>query len=544
VYRRRPACARVQHCGHRPGPRCLDIDKKEAEALLGYGIGRLAQQLILFKCRRGERYDMRRAKAGLVSRTHPLQRPAIDMSKTSAVVHAKHAPRKSAVSPAERKVAGKGLRDTVPRNAHAAWQASVQRADPIGILRAADVVRQPHLVPLRYGRMLQSPFTFYRGSAGVMAADLARTPTTGIHVQTCGDCHLLNFGGFATPERRLIFDINDLDETLPGPWEWDVKRLVASFVLAARANGLSDETGRDAAVACACSYRQAMHDFADMNVLDVWYARLDDTDVLSMLPQDRKAILKKRIAKATAASSSELLFPKLIESAGHEPRIHDSPPIVFHADASQAAGNMDMIKHVLARYRETLAEDRRVLFDRYRLVDAAVKVVGIGSVGTLCMVLLMMSMAENPLFLQVKQANASVLEPYVGKSAFAHHGQRVVMGQRLMQPASDLFLGWATGPENQHFYARQLRDVKLSPLVETFDAAMLAIYGTICGWVLARAHAKAGDPWALAGYLGNSDQFEHAMGQFALLYADQAELDHATLRAAVKAGTIDVELER
>jgi Uncharacterized protein conserved in bacteria (DUF2252) len=466
------------------------------------------------------------------------------MPKTSTLVSSQQARRESTASPTERKAAGKSLRDTVPRNAHAAWRAPVQRVDPIGILRAADVVRQPHLVPLRYGRMLQSPFTFYRGSAGVMAADLARTPTTGIHVQACGDCHLLNFGGFATPERRLIFDINDLDETLPGPWEWDVKRLVASFVLAARANRLSDANGRDAAVACARSYRQATHDFADMNVLDIWYARLDDTDVLSRLPQDRKAVLKKRIAKATAAGSSELLFPKLVESADHEPRIHDSPPTIFHAEASQAAGNMDMIKHVLAKYRETLGEDRRVLLDRYRLVDAAIKVVGIGSVGTLCMVLLMMSITENPLFLQVKQANASVLESYVGKSAYPHHGQRVVMGQRLMQPASDAFLGWATGPENRHFYARQLRDVKLPPLVETFDAAMLTTYGAICGWVLARAHAKAGDPWAIAGYLGNSDQFEQTMGKFALLYADQAEHDHAALKAAVKAGTIEVELER
>jgi hypothetical protein len=472
------------------------------------------------------------------------QRPVIDMAKTSTVESAKHARRGSAAAPAERRAAGKSLRSTVPRNVHAAWDASAQRADPIGILRSADTVRQQHLVPLRYGRMLQSPFTFYRGSAGVMAADLARTPVTGINVQVCGDCHLLNFGGFATPERRLIFDINDLDETLPGPWEWDVKRLVASFVLAARANGLSDENGQEAAVECARSYRRAMHDFAAMNVLDIWYARLDDAHVLSMLPPDRKAGLKKRLAKATAAGSSELLFPKLTESAGRELRIHDSPPTVFHVEAPHTAGDMDVIKHVLAQYRQTLEEDRRVLFDRYRLVDAAIKVVGIGSVGTLCMVLLMMSIADNPLFLQVKQAGASVLEAYVGKSAFPHHGQRVVMGQRLMQPASDLFLGWATGPENRHFYARQLRDVKLSPLVETFDAAMLVVYGTMCGWVLARAHAKAGDPWALAGYLGNSDQFEQAMGKFGLVYADQAERDHAALKAAVKAGTIEVELER
>jgi uncharacterized protein (DUF2252 family) len=399
------------------------------------------------------------------------------------------------------------------------------------------------LVPLRYGRMLQSPFTFYRGSAGVMAADLARTPVSGIRVQVCGDCHLMNFGGFATPERRLIFDINDLDETLPAPWEWDVKRLVASFVLAARANGLSDADGRNAAVACARSYRRKTRDFAAMDVLDVWYARLDDSDFLAMLPQDRKAVLKKRIAKATAASSSELAYPKLVEQAGAQARIHDTPPTLFHAEASRAAGDMEMCREALAKYRETLADDRRVLLDRYRLVDAAIKVVGIGSVGTLCMVALMMSVADSPLFLQVKQANASVLEAYAGKSVYPHHGQRVVEGQRLMQPASDLFLGWVIGPEGRHFYIRQLRDVKLSPLVETYDAEMLSIYGEACGWVLARAHAKAGDPWATTGYLGKNAQFDEAMGKFALAYADQAESDHAALKAAVRAGVVEAQLE-
>jgi uncharacterized protein (DUF2252 family) len=451
--------------------------------------------------------------------------------------------RPSSVTPADRRAAGKRLRDHVPRDAHAAWRAHAGRADPIGILRAADETRQKQLVPLRYGRMLQSPFTFYRGSAGVMAADLAETPASGIRVQVCGDCHLMNFGGFATPERRLLFDINDLDETLPAPWEWDVKRLVASFVLAARSNGLRDADGRDAAVACARSYRRKMRDFAAMDVLDIWYARLDDSDVLAMLPEERKAVLRKRIAKATAAGSSELVFPKLVEQAAGQPRIHDTPPTIFHEEASRAAGDIDMIRGALRKYRETLDENRRVLFDRYRLVDAAVKVVGIGSVGTLCMVALMMSIADHPFFLQFKEANASVLEAYAGKSAYAQHGERVVEGQRLMQPASDLFLGWGIGPEGRHFYIRQLRDAKLSPLVETFDAEMLSIYGKMCGWALARAHAKAGDPWTISGYLGNGGQFDDAMGKFALAYADQAEKDHAALRAAVRAGLVEVQLE-
>jgi uncharacterized protein (DUF2252 family) len=450
----------------------------------------------------------------------------------------------SPMPPAERRAIGKKLRDTVPRVAHAAWRPHASRTDPLAILHAADATRQPDLVPLRYGRMLQSPFTFYRGSAGVMAADLAHTPNTGIHVQACGDAHLMNFGGFATPERRLIFDINDLDETLPAPWEWDVKRLVASFVLAARANGLSDRNGRNAAIACARSYRNQMRSFSEMDVLETWYARLDEADYVAMLPQYQKAILRKRIAKATARSSAELVYPKLVETTGGRPRIHDTPPTIFHAEGSRGSEYLDMCRDVLVQYRSTLTEDRRVLLDRYHLVDAAIKVVGIGSVGTLCMVALMMSIAGHPFFLQIKEANASVLETYAGKSAYAHHGERVVQGQRLMQPASDLFLGWGTGPEGREFYLRQLRDVKVSPLVETYDAEMLSIYAGACGWVLARAHAKAGDPWAISGYLGRQDEFDEAMGKFALAYADQAERDHAALTAAVRAGTIEVNLER
>ena len=438
---------------------------------------------------------------------------------------------------------GKARRKAVSRAAHAELGVAKHDRDIIAMLEASNHDRLEQLVPVRHSRMLESPFAFFRGSAVVQAADLSATPNSGIVVQACGDCHLMNFGGFATPERRLLFDINDLDETLPAPWEWDVKRLVASFVLAARANGLSDANGRDAAVACARSYRRKMRDFAAMDVLDIWYARLDDSDFLAMLPEERKAVLRKRIAKATAASSSELVFPKLAETAAGQPHIHDTPPTLFHAEASRAAGDMDMLRETLGKYRETLADDRRVLLDRYRLVDAAIKVVGIGSVGTLCMVALMMSIADHPFFLQIKQANASVLEAYAGKSAYAQHGERVVEGQRLMQPASDLFLGWVIGPEGRHFYIRQLRDAKLSPMVETYDAEMLSIYGKACGWALARAHAKAGDPWTISGYLGNGGQFDDAMGKFALAYADQAEKDHAALKAAVRAGIVEVQLE-
>ena len=444
----------------------------------------------------------------------------------------------------ERRAAGKKLRDTAPLEAHGRWSADRRRADPIGILREADKTRLPMLVPLRYGRMLQSPFTFYRGSAGVMAQDLSRTPASGVRVQVCGDAHLMNFGGFATPERRIIFDINDLDETLPAPWEWDIKRLAASFVLAARSNGLSDRNGRDAAIACAQSYRQRMRDFADMDVMEIWYSRIDDKAFLASLPAARRAAAAKRIAKATAHSSSELVYPKLVEEVEGQPRIHDSPPTIFHAEESRHPGYIDTLNEVLVKYKETLTDDRRALFERFQLVDAAVKVVGIGSVGTLCAVVLLMSIARHPFFLQIKEANASVLEAYAGASAHPHHGQRVVMGQRLMQPASDLFLGWVTGPKGRHFYLRQLRDVKLSAMVETFDAEMLTIYARCCAWALARAHAKAGDPWTIAGYLGKQDTFDLAMGKFALAYADQAERDHAALKVAVRSGVIEAQVER
>jgi hypothetical protein len=354
----------------------------------------------------------------------------------------------------------------------------------------------------------------------------------------------MNFGVFATAERRIIFDINDFDETLPAPWEWDLKRLVASFVLAARSNGLPDQAGRDAAIACARRYRQAMDEFANMNELDVWYARFDDSEIMASLPKDRRKAAEKLLAKATAAHSSELVYPKLVEQAGASPKIRDDPPTLFHSSEFSPDVQKDMGRKAFANYRESLPADRRVLLDRYHMVDIAYKVVGIGSVGTHCLVALMMSVTGHPLFLQIKEANASVLEPYAGKSAYANHGQRVVQGQRLTQPASDLFLGWGTGPLGRDFYVRQLRDVKISPLVETYDAQMLSIYGGACGWVLARAHAKSGDPWTISGYLGNSGEFDEAMGEFALAYADQAERDHATLKAAVKARKIAVELER
>lgn len=440
--------------------------------------------------------------------------------------------------------AGKRLRDRISRSSQGAWKRPRDRADPLEALRASDAGRMPELVPIRYGRMLQTPFTFYRGSAGVMAADLSTMPTTGIRVQACGDCHLLNFGGFATPERNIVFDINDFDETLPAPWEWDVKRLVASFVLAARSNGMSDAAGKAAAVACARSYRERLREVAEMSPLEAWYSRISADDFVHRLDgSDLKKSVRHRIDKAREQGASEVDFPKLAEMVGGQVQIKDQPPLIFHLDSQREVGFRAAVDEILAKYRQTLPDDRRALFDRYRLVDLAIKVVGIGSVGRYCAIGLFMSSSNKPLFLQFKQAVESVLEPYAGKSLHGHSGERVVMGQRLMQASSDIFLGWLTGLEGRHVYVRQLRDAKIKPLVETFDRSMLEIYGGMCGWALALAHGRASHPWLLSGYLGTSAAFDEAMGDFAVAYADQAEQDHAALKAAVRAGKIEVQTE-
>jgi uncharacterized protein (DUF2252 family) len=438
----------------------------------------------------------------------------------------------------ERLAAGKALRDATPRLAHARWRAPEGRKDPIAVLRAGDVGRVPELVPIRYGRMLASPFAFYRGSAGVMAADLATTPVSGLRVQACGDCHLMNFGGFATPERNVLFDINDFDETLPGPWEWDLKRLTASFVLAARSLSLSDDKARETAVECAHSYRKHVQDYAHMHPLDVWYARITEADVLAAMPARDRARLSARLEKALKQAGADADFPKLTDMVGGKLSIRDAPPLIFHPETTREPDFGSRVERLLAAYRETLPEDRRSLLDAYHPVDAAMKVVGVGSVGTRCWIALLMSASNEPLFLQAKQAVASVLEPFAGPSVYPHHGQRVVMGQRLMQPASDMFLGWVTAEDGSHYYLRQLRDVKIKPLVEVFDYGMLMIYAKMCGWVLARAHSKAGDAAEIAGYIGSSDQLDEALGDFSIAYANQAERDHAMLKAAVRKGDI------
>ncbi len=393
--------------------------------------------------------------------------------------------------------------------------------------------------------MLRTPFTFYRGAALHMAADLAGTPANGLRVQASGDCHLLNFGAFATPERRVIFDLNDFDETLPAPWEWDVKRLAASFVLAGRENRFTPDRAREAAVACARAYREHMAEYGDMSTLDVWYARVDIEALLSTVSDlESKKRFQKRLAKARARSVLEHDYPQLVRTDGDSPTIRDDPPLIFHMKEHSGPGALDGLRSAFKSYRESLPDHRRVLLDRFQVHDLAMKVVGVGSVGTACGILLLMANGTDPLFLQVKEARPSVLEPFAGPSVYANRGQRIVMGSHLMQAASDLFLGWTEGRNGRHFYVRQLRDVKIGAQVELFSQSTLLEYASVCGWALARAHARTGDPVVLSGYMGKSDTFDQAIADFSVGYADQSERDHGALMNAVRAGKLEVELER
>jgi uncharacterized protein (DUF2252 family) len=439
---------------------------------------------------------------------------------------------------------GKSLREKCPRKSHAVWKAAGNRPDPLLLLEESNKGRIPELIPIRYGRMVRSPFTFYRGAALNMAADLAVTPATGLRVQACGDGHLLNFGAFATPERRVILDINDLDETLPAPWEWDVKRLTGSFVVACRSNGFSEARARDVVLACVRSYRERMAEYSQMCVLDVWYARIDVEEVLSTVKdQQARKRATKRLAAARASSVAEHDFPKLAAMAGGVPTIKDNPPLIYHPREEGVEQLLARARAGFAEYRQSVQEDRRVLIDRYELKDIAMKVVGVGSVGTFCAVMLLMAREDDPLFLQVKEARASVLEPYAGKSLHANHGQRVVNGYRLMQSASDIFLGWTEGKLGRHFYVRQLKDMKLAPMVELFSPVMMVQYAEICGWALARAHARSGEPAAISGYLGKNEHFDDAIAAFSIAYADQTERDHEVLKKAVQDGRVEVVME-
>ena len=444
---------------------------------------------------------------------------------------------------AERYAAGRALRERCPRKGHAGWKAPAGRPDAVQLVLAAEKGRMPDLLPLRHGRMVRSAFTFYRGAALTMASDLASTPTTGVRVQCCGDAHLCNFGGFATPERRIIFSINDLDETHPAPWEWDLKRLAASFVVACRDNGLRDPTAKDAVMTCMRSYRESMAEYSQMKTLELWYQGLWARDILARAADpDIHERAVKRVEKERMKSAAEELFPKLVEHKGEMPVIKDQLPTIFHAEGHPPGEIQKAVRDALSDYRSTLPPSLQSLLDRYELRDAAIKVVGVGSIGTRCWVLLFMAGEGDPLFLQVKEARASVLEPFAGGSEFANHGQRVVNGYRLMQPASDMFLGW-TQSLRHHYYIRQLRDIKISPRVETFGSKEMSLYAEWCGRALALSHSRSGHSAMISGYMGKSDALDQAFADFSIAYADQNEKDHAALEKAVRVGRVKAVFE-
>jgi uncharacterized protein (DUF2252 family) len=435
---------------------------------------------------------------------------------------------------------GRTMRAVCPRSSHATVVLGQPERDPLGILEQSNQGRVAHLVPVRFSRMLESPFAFFRGTAALQAHDLKRTPSAGIIVQCCGDCHVMNFGGFASPERTMIFDINDLDETFPAPFEWDLKRLAASLVLAARWLNFDDPTARRMAEGVVAAYRTATAEYAQMKALEVWYARITDADVLKRFAGDPKALkyLEGRARKA-AKGTSEVVFHKLTRMANGRPRILDQPPLLYHVDPSELDLERDAVPF-FEDYRRTLAPAHRALLDRFELVDAAFKVVGVGSVGTHCYISLWLADDDDPLFLQVKEARPSVLEGLAGPSPWKNNGERVVTGTRIMQSASDIFLGWSTG-KGRDAYVRQLRDHKVSPELAGMSGSMLAGTGDLCGQCLARAHAKSGQAAAVEGYLGASANFDKAIAAYALAYADQMEKDYAAFQSAVKAGRFPVE---
>ncbi len=460
----------------------------------------------------------------------------------------------SPLSPAERAAGGKAARSSAPRTSHGEWEPASGRADPVELLEHQAASRVGQLVPLRYGRMLASPFAFYRGAAAVMAADLAPTPRSGFEVQLCGDAHLSNFGAFASPERQLVFDVNDFDETLPGPWEWDVKRLAASFAVAGRERGFDRAQRQRIIQAMVAEYRETMRSLSEMSTLEVWYQRIDQAAIAAgwgaAVGGREKKTFERGVAKAQAKDRMRA-FSKLTCEVDGKLRIISDPPLIVPIGdlAKDEAGDVDveaLVLKVFADYRDSLDLDRRALLDGYRYVDAAFKVVGVGSVGTRAWIVLLTGRDQrDPLFLQVKEAQQSVLEPYTAPSRFDHQGERVVQGQRLMQAASDILLGWvrAKGVDGKRrdFYVRQLWDWKGSARVETMDPRGMTAYGQVCGMTLAHAHARGGDRIAIGAYLGKGDTFDRALAEFAEAYADQNERDYEALQKAVREGQVEAK---
>ena len=450
----------------------------------------------------------------------------------------------------ERAARGKAERAEVPRSVHGEWVAPAARRDPVELLEEQAASRVPELVPIRYGRMLVSPFTFYRGAAYLMAADLAGSQRTGLRVQLCGDAHLSNFGGFAAPDRRLVFDVNDFDETLPGPFEWDLKRLVASFAVAGRDLGFPVKERRGVNLTVTRAYREAIRNLASIKTFDLWYSRVDAEALLAQFQAaasaKRRKVMAKNLAKARSKDSLRA-FSKLTTIVDGEPRIVSDPPLIVPIEDLAGGGDIEQFARSVNRgYRRTLQGDRKHLLERFRYVHAARKVVGVGSVGTRAWIMLMLGRDnDDPLFLQLKEAQPSVLEPFLGKSQYTNHGQRVVEGQRLMQAASDIMLGWhrveGIDGVQRDFYFRQLWDNKGSAIIEGMKPYELAGYAEICGRTLARGHARSGDAVTISAYLGSGDAMDRALAEFAELYADQNELDYAALSAAVKTGSVKAQ---
>jgi uncharacterized protein (DUF2252 family) len=457
------------------------------------------------------------------------------------------------LSVAESADRGKQLRRETPRSAHAVFEPAADRPDPVAVLEKQAETRVPELVPIRYGRMLSSPFAFFRGAAAIMAGDLSATPRTGIDVQSCGDAHLSNFGVFASPERRLVFDLNDFDETLPGPWEWDVKRLATSILIAAQSNGFGKGEQERMVLDTVGTYRTAMATFAAMHILDVWYASLDIDAVVNEFASQFKPKTVKRTEKGLAKArtrDSMSAFSKLTHIVDGQPRIVDESPLIVPIDKVSEPDEREEIvaalSGMLRTYVRTLPAERQRLVEQFELADFARKVVGVGSVGTRTWIALMLGPdGKEPLFLQIKQAEASVLEPVTKGSQFTNHGERVVVGQRLMQASSDIFLGWLRvmpdTPQQADYYVRQLRDWKGSAEIDQMRSTGMAAYGRLCGWTLARAHARTGDRVAIASYLGGGERFDRAILEFARAYAEQNERDYAAVSEAVKAGRITAE---
>ena len=456
---------------------------------------------------------------------------------SSSLVRPKSAVRSSR---AERRVQGKSLREKCPRSSQAEWKPRSKSQDPIKLLEESDIDRIPGLVPVKYQRMAESPFKFFRGAAIIQARDLANSPASGIIVHGCGDCHLMNFGGFASPERTLVFDINDFDETFPAPWEWDVKRLAASLVLAARDLSFSKTTAEEAVHAAAAAYRQRMAEFSELTLLQAWYAEITIDSLKEHFRNDPDALARlSKSQKQARSRTSEAVIPKLTEVVDGHWKIKDEPPVLYHVDGF-TRGFEKQNAQFIEEYKQSLQVDRRHLFERYQYQDSAVKVVGVGSVGTRCYVGLFLAGDDDPLFLQTKEARRSVLESPHGKSRYDNQGFRVVEGLRVMQAASDIFLGWfSTGQHD--YYVRQFRDMKITAEIEMFKPRTLLAYADMCGWALARAHAKAGDAAMIAGYLGSNDQFDTALAKYAKAYADQAERDFELFQRAIRCGRLSTE---